>query len=442
MAATSRKMAIDLFAGAGGLSLGLHFAGFDVVGAVEFDSHAVKTYEHNFGSHVVEKDITKYPPCELEKFMKNNGSIQSTDDIELVAGGPPCPGFSNIGRSKILSLIKKGVWEGSETRHAFIEDPRNKLFHHFIKYVKHFQPKVCLMENVSGMKSYKNSDKIPIIEVITSEFNRIGYNVKNDTLTASEFGVPQNRKRIFFVGWKKGTKEPTFPLSNSYEISSRDAICDLPNSWENVEQPSGIRLTKLSEIKKMDKDSLSFLKLMRNEKPPKNGHLKRMHVNLHRSRIVNPRDVGIFPLIKSGEDGEKVIFRDLDPSRIEFSDGWRWNKSKGVVWNGRHGEYRREYKWYNPGTFGDKMRRIRGDKPAPTIVAHLTHDGYMFIHPDKDRTITVREAARFQSFPDKFDFSAGGIVPWTKQFKQVGNAVPPLLAKAIGLRLMESIQSE
>lgn len=174
-------------------------------------------------------------------------------------------------------------------------------------------------------------------------------------------------------------------------------------------------------------------------KPPKNGHLKRMQIDLHRQREVNPRDVGIFPLIESGEFGDKVVFKDLDPSRIKFEEGWRWSKSKRVVWNGKNNSNRREYKWYNPGTFGDKMRRIRGDLPAPTIVAHLTHDGYMFIHPNEDRTITVREAARFQSFPDKFDFSAGGEVPWTKQFKQVGNAVPPLLAEAIGVELKKAL---
>ena len=434
-----RPKAIDLFSGAGGLSLGLYFAGFDVVGAVEFDSHACKTYRHNFGNHVVEADITMYGPKELELFMKNNDSIQSVDEIELVAGGPPCPGFSNIGRSKILSLIKKGVWAGSETRHAFIEDPRNQLFHHFIKYVDHYKPSFCLMENVSGMNSYKNSDEIPIIEIIKSEFKRIGYNVKTKILIASDFGVPQKRKRIFFLGWKKGLSEPNFPLAKGFQVTSRDAICDLPDSWEESTKPIGIRLKKLSEIRGIEKTSQSFLKFIRSAKPPRNGNLKRMHVNLHRSRIVNPRDIGIFPLIKSGEHGQKIIFRDLNPATINFPYPWKWNKSRGIVWNGKMGECRREYKWYNPGTFGDKMRRIRGDQPAPTIVAHLTHDGYMFIHPDRDRTITVREAARFQSFPDKFDFSADGKVSWTKQFEQVGNAVPPLLAQELGISILEAI---
>lgn len=440
--------AIDLFAGAGGLSLGLHLAGIDIVGAVEIDSHACETYRHNLGDHIFEKDITSFPPKEMEELMKSENLINSKKDIDLVAGGPPCPGFSNIGRSKISSLIKEGKWSGSEIRHSFIEDPRNKLFHQFVKYVKYFQPSVFLMENVSGMTSYRSSDNKPIIEVIRNEFENINYNVKIEMLTASDFGVPQSRKRIFFMGWRNDYNEPFFPVAKGFEITSMEAICDIPESWHHSDQmheSSLLSLKKSSEIlslkgeRKLTPEGRKFLKEMRNRKPPKNGDLKRQKINLHRSRVVNPRDVGVFPEIKSGEFGIKKMFKDIDPSIITYPDNWRWNKSTGTIWNGRHGQYRRDYRWYNPGTFGDKMRRIRGDKPAPTIVAHLTHDGYMFIHPDLHRTITVREAARFQSFPDKFDFSANGKVPWSKQFKQVGNAVPPLLAKELGLSIMKSI---
>ena len=103
--------AVDLFAGAGGLSLGFYLAGIDVVGAIENDKNACKTYRYNLGNHIIEEDINLCPPQELEDFMIINGSIQSKSDIDIIAGGPPCFGFSNIGRSKILSLIKKGIWE-------------------------------------------------------------------------------------------------------------------------------------------------------------------------------------------------------------------------------------------------------------------------------------------------------------------------------------------
>jgi DNA (cytosine-5)-methyltransferase 1 len=176
---------------------------------------------------------------------------------------------------------------------------------------------------------------------------------------------------------------------------------------------------------------------MRTIKMPTKHSAKNDSISQHRMRPVNPRDVGIFPCIKSGEFGKKVIFADLDPSTISFPSPWKWNKSRGVVYNRPE---KKEYKWYDPGPFADKMRRIRGDKPSPTILAHLTHDGYMFIHPHLDRTITVREAARLQSFPDSFDFSAGGKVPWSKQFRQVGNAVPPLLGMAIGEKFFQVME--
>lgn len=436
--------AIDLFAGAGGLSHGLWQAGFEIVGAVEIDKKACNTYEYNIGTHICNEDILNFPPSELNKYMKKSNHITSKNEIDLVAGGPPCPGFSNIGRSKISSLIKSGSWTGSDSRHRFIDDPRNKLFQEFVKYVKYFKPKYFLMENVSGMTSFNNPDEKPIVQVIKREFEDIGYMVKIQVLNAAKFGVPQNRKRIFFLGWKPKCKEPNFPQQKNFEISSWDAIRDLPPAWiddnENIDNRENKLLTKL-EPPKLSTHALDYLEKMRNGTNPNTIIEPSNITSLHRMRKVNPRDIGIFPLIKSGEFGEKVIFADLIPEEINFPPPWRWNKKKKTVWNGKINKLsRKEYRWYDPGTFADKMRRIRGDKPAPTIVAHLTHDGYMFIHPRQNRTITVREAARFQSFPDSFDFSAGGVVPWTKQFKQVGNAVPPNLSKEIGLMLVKNFK--
>ena len=167
---------------------------------------------------------------------------------------------------------------------------------------------------------------------------------------------------------------------------------------------------------------------------------------MHHTRKVNPRDVGIFPLIESGEFGERVLYKDVYPERLSeviLPDGYEHSTVDGnpvVVGTGSGDD--RSWKWYNPTKFGDKMRRIRGDRPAPTIVAHLAKDGYMFIHPYEDRTITVREAARFQSFPDSFDLSAGGAVPISSQFRQVGNAVPPILAEALGSCLLKAMGTD
>ena len=167
----------------------------------------------------------------MEKVLIDSNIITSRNEIALISGGPPCPAFSMMGRSKISNLIKTGKWEGSDSRHAFIDDPRVKLFTNFVDYVRYFTPELFLMENVSGMNSFKQEQAgvvKPIIEVIRTEFDRIGYAVKHRTVNASSFGVPQNRKRVIFLGWKKGAKEPEYPTEHRAIVRARDAINDLP----------------------------------------------------------------------------------------------------------------------------------------------------------------------------------------------------------------------
>ena len=202
--------AIDLFAGPGGLSLGLTAAGFEVIAAVELDPDAGKTYRNNIGNHTEIQDITKFKPKILHKKLIDSGILKEGENLSLIAGGPPCPGFSLIGRSKISDLIKnkKGTYKNNkEWRHRFIDDPRNKLFLEFVKYVKQFKPDYFIMENVSGMTSYQIEND-PIVDVIKKKFR--GYNVEERVLSAADFGVPQDRRRIIFIGSKKGLKKPFF----------------------------------------------------------------------------------------------------------------------------------------------------------------------------------------------------------------------------------------
>ena len=151
-------------------------------------------------------------------------------------------------------------------------------------------------------------------------------------------------------------------------------------------------------------------------------------LSCHKGRKVNPRDQAIFPKLTANEGEKRKTYDLINPEELEFPDGWRWVKEKQVVWNGKKGKERKTYKWYNRETFKDKMRRITPHKPSPTLVAHMAVDTYMYIHPTDDRTITPREAASIQSFPDSFDFS---VVSFTSQYRQIGNAVPPLMGKAI-----------
>jgi DNA (cytosine-5)-methyltransferase 1 len=296
------------------------------------------------------------------------------------------------------------------------------------------------------MTSYKSGEDSSIVDVIVSEFENLGYRVKVRLLLASEFGVPQDRKRIIFLGWKKGQCEPDFPVGSDRRITAAEAIQDLPQVDPGTGRSTSEKLKRMADIPRRGSPGYSFLQRVRGASTPLTKPTVGRRVTLHHTRKVNPRDVGIFPLIESGEFGERVLYKDVYPERLSeviLPDGYEHSTVDGnpvVVGTGSGDD--RSWKWYNPTKFGDKMRRIRGDRPAPTIVAHLAKDGYMFIHPYEDRTITVREAARFQSFPDSFDLSAGGAVPISSQFRQVGNAVPPILAEALGSCLLKAMGTD
>jgi len=439
--------AIDLFAGPGGLSLGLTLSGFQMVGAVEWDKDAGRTYRHNIGDHVHVGDIKTHSPAEMEKHLKRIGAIRKKSEIELISGGPPCPGFSLIGRSKIANLIKSGEWKGSDSRHAFIDDPRNQLFKEFVKYVAHFKPKHFLMENVKGMVSYKNQEELPIISIIKKEFEAVGYSVDAKVLTASDYGVPQNRQRVIFLGTKGKKQEIRYPEPMGISINLRDALIDLPTLSPKTGISDGKKLKLMRKVGNGDKRR--FIRWVRNQKTPEGHVIHNRECTLHHTRPVNPRDQAIFPLLTSGENNKRVLYKDIYPSRLDeveklLPKGYTLKRYKtiepkveGPAWGQRK---TKKWKWYDSSKFGDKMRRMRGDKPAPTMVAHMGKDGYMFIHPDENRTITVREAARLQSFPDSYDLSAGGKNSISSQFRQVGNAVPPLMAMALGVEILKAMK--
>ena len=447
----SELKAIDLFAGPGGLSLGLIEAGFNIIAAVEVDSDAGATYRHNIGNHTEIEDITRFSPKRLRKKLEDDDVLEPGETLSLVAGGPPCPGFSLIGRSKISSLIKKkeGKYKDSiDWRHCFIDDPQNNLFLEFVKYVKEFRPDYFIMENVSGMTSYQIEDD-PVVEVIKKKFT--GYNVTEKILTASDFGVPQNRKRIIFMGYKKGVNPCDFPepTHKGKHLIALDAIRDMAEV-----DPTRDGIVKVRDTSPNSAGG-RFRKRMRNWTCTRQNAkivASRNGVTSHWTRTVNDRDVVLFRFIKSGAPSAirgRLKIPDSTPRQIYgdiYPDMWNshlvpaFKKAGLSAWKyGRHHVKNKEGKrWlmYSANSFKDKMRRIRWDHPAPTIVAHLAKDGYMFIHPFRDRTISVREAARFQSFPDSFEFSGS----MTSQFRQVGNAVPPLLAEALGKAILEAFE--
>lgn len=347
---------LDLFAGAGGLSLGFQMAGFDIVTHVENDKWSCETLRNNFAnSTILESDIQNINPEKVKKLFGN---------IDVVIGGPPCQGFSIVGKSKLKSL----------GRHK--NDSRNILYKYFVRFVKELEPRAFIMENVPGLLSHNSGETA---KKIVNDFSKSGYEVFSGILHSSEYGVPQTRKRVFFVGVQPGLKFH-FPNPSQKTISSKDALFDLPS----------LKAGKGAEI-------LSY------NKKPKSIYQKRMRkgssgVFNHKARDYSQMDLEIFSLMKPGMKYYQI------PNRL---------------------------KRYRDDAFKDKYRRLFSSKPSWTIMAHLQKDGYMYIHPTQDRTITVREAARLQSFPDRFVFCG----PMTQQFKQVGNAVPPLMAKAVALSL-------
>jgi DNA (cytosine-5)-methyltransferase 1 len=383
---------LDLFSGCGGLSEGFIKAGFDVKVSIEIDEKACETQRKNHPDTIIlQKDLTKFSPQDLV----NETGI---DEFDIIIGGPPCQGFSLIGTR--LGTSKK--------LSEFGEDPRNKLYKEFVRFVRHFQPKIFLMENVPGLYSMQKGVIKKEIEndffIDDPEGKFKGYNVQSAIIRAVEFGVPQNRERVIFIGVRKDFNiEFNFPKPLYKEnefFTVRDAIGDLPalnikdGKHETYHNPSVNKYLKILNV---------------NDKSLRDNNYKKDYIYNHVTRFHNDRDRTIFKMLKPFQK-----LKELEQEKLDI------RLRKG---------------------FEDFYRKMDYDKPSPTIIAHLHKDGLAFIHPDSEqaRSISVREAARLQSFPDDFVFSG----PQTAMFKQIGNAVPPLLAFHLAVNInniMEKIQ--
>lgn len=361
---------IDLFAGCGGLSLGFEMAGFEIPFAIEKDEWASETYRKNHpNTAVLTKDITEI--TDLSNLLDSN-----LLPIDGIIGGPPCQGFS-------LS--------GNRDRN----DPRNSLFMEFVRFVKFFSPKFFVMENVSGILSMKTKDNKNVKDLILEEYNNAGYNVTICKLNAAEFGVPQARIRIVFIGIRKDidfieNKISPIPfLFGKKQITIEQAIMDLPmvDSGEGNEcMPYTLKAT--NEYQKWAR---------------KNSTMVYNHIAMrHTKRLIERfKNIAFGQSVANVDDCHKQRKRG-DASKIS-----------GKV-------------------FSQNNMRPFPDKPSPTIPASFQSN---FIHPYLNRNFTAREGARLQSFPDNYIFyGKRTTMSWEKnlsQYQQIGNAVPPLLGKAI-----------
>ncbi|MFC1592653.1 DNA cytosine methyltransferase [Candidatus Omnitrophota bacterium] len=411
-----RPIVIDLFAGAGGITEGFKWAGFDVVASLEWDHDACDTHRANHPDTVViEGDITK--PNVKGKLTR---AIEK-QKIDLIVGGPPCQGFSLVG-------TRLGT---NRALGRFIDDSRNALYKEFVKIVGRHQPKIFVLENVPGLFSYK---KGMIRDQIKQDFGKLGYRVDVDILNSADFGVPQLRNRVIFIGNRLGISniypekthfDPNSKNSNGVApdelfdynallikkgikpyLSLSDAISDLPflTAGNGVNERVNYATDPESEYQRVMRVPKKFIDSY--TEYIKRAHNKKNGVYNHQCRRHNQLDIRRYAALEEGG-----IFVDL-PHEL------------------RNGEM--------PEHFRDKYRKLHSQRPSYTIVAHLYKDGNAFVHYDRRqaRTLTVREAARIQSFPDDFYFCNSR----TSQFKQVGNAVPPILAYKIALSLKKMLR--
>ncbi len=398
---------IDLFAGASGMSEGFIKAGFKPVSHIEMNEEACYTIKTRAAFHYLEEnnkleiyinylkgdisrdELYKNIPSEILDSILN---IEITDDsinsifnkinkfigekgVDIIIGGPPCQAYSLLGRYQ--KEIEK--------------DPRNKLYIQYGRFLKEFNPKAFVFENVPGLLS---ANKGQHFRDLKEYFKDLGYEVYHKTLDASDYGVLQARKRIIIVGWQKEF-DCGFPdidiIPKNFKVN--DAFEDLPK----LKPGESFKTTAYTKLKS---DYLQKFEI-------RNGL---DFVSQHISRPHNERDLNIYRFAVEKWNNGKV--------RIKYPD---------------LPEELRTHK--NMTSFLDRYKVVDGKGVSHTIVAHIAKDGHYYIHPDIEqcRSISVREAARLQSFPDNFYFEGSR----SAAFKQIGNAVPPLMAYAIAKKIKE-----
>ena len=351
---------LDLFCGCGGISEGFALAGFDIAGGIDFNEHATTTFKHNFKNAQVHNiDITTFPNSQID---------EEYGDVEVIVGGPPCQGFSSANR-----------WQKEN------EDPRNKLFFEYIRFVQKIKPKVIMIENVRGLLTRDNGYAIERIkEILGAE----EYNITYQVLDASEYGVPQNRKRAIIIGVRKEYKDILFDfatIEKQEKTTVEDAIGEL-YCFEN--SPDGVK--KITT--------------------PANTKLR---------KFLRTKDSSIL-------DQDIVYPAQKVQDRIKHvPQGGNWQNVPVELWpTNRQNRHSSAYKRLDPKT------------QSCTIDTGNAHSNYF--HPLYHRIPTIRESARLQSFPDGFEFQG----PRGSKYRQIGNAVPPLMAKAIADAIMKILRDE
>ncbi len=376
---------IDLFCGCGGFSLGLQNAGLSGHAAIDFNKESVEVFRKNLSQipHILEADLTKLTPQQLAVSI-------GADTVDVIVGGPPCQGFSTVRQV-----------DGANHGSRIVEDKRRHLYQEFLKYVAFFKPKVFVMENVLGIRSASGGEYFTRVQ---KEARAIGYRVHAQVEDCVELGLPQKRRRQLFVGTRRDLPDYFRP-----EIKPAPRACEHPTLWQAIGDLPPVQAGEGREVCYYDME-----RRKKRTPQPERSYLydvlevdKADKLTAHRARPHSARDLRDFARLKEGENSKEAMERGVE---FEFP--------------------------YDKENFKDRYTRQHRNEPCSTIVAHLSKDGLMFIHPTQNRSLTPREAARVQSFPDWFEFP----VARTHQFRVIGNAVPPLVGEAIGLAVKSYLE--
>lgn len=365
----SKPLAIDLFCGCGGLSAGLDMAGYEVLAGVDLEKKYIATFAHNFPkSHSLQLDLSRIYPKEL---MKNLGIERG--ELDLLAGGPPCQGFS-----KNVPRIQRQL-----------DSANNKLVSTYLDYCEAMRPKMLLIENVAEMK---NGFEKTYTDEILARLDSMGYHVTAGVLNAADYGVPQRRRRAFFIAHR--SKPLRFPAPTHSPPSSQDMLIPMSSHvsvWDAIGDLPRLKHgegTQVAEYKGLPRTE--FQHLIRGESKKLTNHV---------ARKLQPTQFERLASLKPGQG-----YKDLPP-HLRPKSGYS-------------------------GAYG----RLSKEMVAPTITRWVFHPGSgRWGHPVDDRVLTIREAARIQGFPDSFEF----VGTYNQQAGQIGNAVPPLLAKSLVKSLLD-----
>ena len=364
----NRPIGIDLFAGAGGMSLGFEQAGFDIVAAVEIDPIHCATHEYNFpDTATICASVIDLSGDEIRRRAR----LDNKKDIDVVFGGAPCQGFSLMGK-------------------RVFDDPRNQLVFHYVRIVRELNPKYCVFENVKGLTLGKHAQ---FLDELIAALGDAGYDVLTpyQVLNAADYGVPQDRRRLFLVGTRKGLISPNYPEPNHNRITVEEAIGDLPNadSFDELNRTDSV-LTKWET-------NSSYARKLRGFDPDSDDYSYQ--------RKFLP-DLLTCSLRTEHTDSSRSRFEATQPGKTESISRFRKLEPHGIC---------------NTLRAGTDSARGAHTSPRP-------------IHPFFARVITVREAARLHSYPDWFRLHT---TKW-HGCRQIGNSVPPLLARAVASELLKA----